>query len=83
MTCSLCEREKKTKWHYHDERISIFECESCKVPMWVWNEHKAKLSKKQIEYGRGMCRKLFGEDLSFRGPKKILNHYHEHVKRGG
>jgi len=79
MSCPLCKREKRTKWYYADDKISVFDCERCKVPQWVWNEHKENLTKEQIEYGRGKCRKLFGENISFRGPRKILNHYHEHV----
>lgn len=51
--------------------------------MWVWYKHQKKLTTEEIEYGRNKCRKLFGDKISFRGPRKILNHYHEHVIKGG
>lgn len=83
MSCPLCRPiEKKTKWYYEDEKISIFECIHHKIPQWVWHEHKAQLAEEEIEYGRSKCRESFGSNISFRGPKSILVHYHEHVIKG-
>ncbi|GAH08469.1 unnamed protein product, partial [marine sediment metagenome] len=39
------------------------------------------LAKEEISYARNKCRELFGSDVKFRGPKNILDHYHEHVIR--
>ena len=80
MKCRLCRPiEKKTKWHYQDDKISIFDCDQHIVPIWVWHEHKKQLTDDEIRYGGDKCRELFGCNISFREPKSILDHYHEHV----
>jgi len=80
MKCRLCRPiEKKTKWYYQDDKISIFDCDRCLIPQWVWHKHQKSLAKEEILYARNKCRELFGGDIEFRGPRNILDHYHEHV----
>lgn len=80
MSCDLCRPiARKTKWYYEDDKVSIFDCDQHKIPMWIWHEHKRSLDEDELRYGRDKCRELFGEDISFRGPMSILAHYHEHV----
>lgn len=86
MSCPLCKPEKKTKWHYLNDKITILDCISCGIPMWIWNDHKTTLTKDEISYGRSKCHQLFGKNIKFREPRTVLDHYHEHVlkiKKGG
>ena len=83
MRCPLClPITPKTIWHGQNDKITILDCDSCNIPMWVWNDHKKDITNEEKEYGRNKCRELFGKKISFRGPRKILDHYHEHVIRG-
>ncbi len=80
MSCPLCRPiEEKTKWHYHGPYVDVFDCISCKIPMWVWHEHKKNITNLDKMHGRDICIQLFGKNISWRGPRKILDHYHEHI----
>lgn len=86
MNCPLCELEKKTDWHYpadglmseHDDSFVVIDCQTCeKTPMWIQLEHGDCVEEVR-EAARAWCREKWG-DIDFRGPRKIENHYHEHV----
>ena len=80
MSCPLCTLEERTKWHYQDSLVVVLDCATHGTPMWVLRKHTAKPYFHEIEYGREVCRKVFGNGVSFRGPTSIKDHYHEHVE---
>jgi len=80
MTCPLCERKKITDWAYEDDIIWIARCATHRNQwMWVLKKHISQPTPEMLEYGRSVCRRLFGENIHFRGPQTIRNHYHEHI----
>jgi len=82
MSCKLCRPiTKKTKWYYQDDKITILNCDRCIIPMWIWHKHQKNLTEDEIKYGRDKCRKIFGDNITFRKPRLNLDHYHEHVIR--
>lgn len=81
MSCSLCDMEQKTKWHVVDPRFIICDCLSCDLPMVVYRLHGKEPSEELKEEMLKIAKKIFGENIKFRGftrniPKEV--HWHEH-----
>jgi len=77
--CSLCKHERITHHYFEDERVWIANCAVHGTPMWVLKRHVSQPAPEEVEYGRQKCRELFGENIRFRGPQTIRDHYHEHI----
>ena len=84
--CDLCKLEKKTEWFYEDDRIVVFLCKKCKVPVVTIKEHrmnpgvliKVWMKKKLIEIGK----KFYGHDrfVVDKNQRSIKDHLHWHAR---
>ncbi len=79
MACDLCKLKKKTKWHYEGPQFAVLDCETCGTPMWVPYTHALYADPVLQVKARAQCQKLFGKGIMFRPPRRIKDHYHEHV----
>lgn len=78
--CQLCRLEKRTTWHYEDHRVAIITCDTCHTPMAVLKDHNDESEAAQL-YAEGICKGLFGPDISFRYERRdIPDHPHFHVE---
>ena len=77
-TCPLCNLERRTPWHYESGWFVVLDCETCGGPMWVQRAHGP--ANAGIRRGAHVtCRALFGAQITFTGPGRWPDHYHEHV----
>lgn len=84
--CELCEAAKLTAWWYEDDVCWVAECESCGVPMVVWNEHAPHPPPALVSHMLERLRAVADE----RGPERywidatprtIPDHFHAHARR--
>jgi len=84
-TCELCEAAPLTERFHEDEDCWIAECESCSVPMIVWNVHdpdpppevKATLHDRLTTV---VARHFEGEIWIDDHLRSIPTHYHAHAR---
>jgi hypothetical protein len=88
--CELCEAAPLTTRFHEDEVCWVAECESCWVPMVVWNEHGTEPTDETVAH---MLERLsevaerVGLGASGEGwfvdsrPRSIPDHWHAHARR--
>ena len=84
--CELCDAVRMTTWWYADDVCWVAECESCGVPMVVWNVHAATPPQAFVDHMLERLREVADEH----GPARywidetlrtIPDHYHAHARR--
>ena len=87
--CELCEAVPFTRQFHRDEICWIAECESCDVPMVVWNFHGTEPSADHLEHM--LCRlsevgeAVLGREKGVawfidRQMRQIPDHFHAHAR---
>jgi hypothetical protein len=79
MTCPLCNLKKITKWYYESPTYVICDCVSCRVPMYVWRDHKFPSGDQVTEMVDDAKERFPGYRLDFRR-RMVPAHYHFHVR---
>ena len=80
-SCPLCVLGQRTFRYFDCDEFAILDCDSCHVPMIVYRIHGKHPERSIINKAHIKGRELFGGTVTFRDkPRKILNHYHEHIE---
>ena len=87
--CELCEAVPFTRQFHRDEICWIAECESCDVPMVVWNSHGTEPPAAQLDHmlgrlsevGEAFLGREKGVDWFIdRHMRQIPDHFHAHAR---
>ena len=85
--CELCEAAPLTPRHHADDVCWIADCESCDVPMVVWNFHGAEPPDADVAHMVAQLERVasqrFGADdyRLDRVMRQIPDHFHAHARR--
>ncbi len=86
--CDLCEAAPITPRLYEDELCWVAECESCWVPMVVWNEHDPNPPEEVRAVMISRLALVVDQHYGFEyfvdeNMRTIPDHYHAHARRRG
>ena len=77
--CPLCNLEKKTNWHFANDKFVVCDCQTCGCPMYVWRKHKLPDNHDIVEMIQHAKKNFPGRTLDF-NRKSVKNHYHFHIR---
>jgi len=79
MSCELCRLEKLTEWKYEDDILVICKCKTHPNKwMAVLRRHTKEPNLTEKYCIVGMINLHFNDDVKWRGPNSIKDHYHLH-----
>jgi hypothetical protein len=87
--CDLCEAARMSTWYHEDTTCWVADCESCDVPIVVWNEHGSEPPGEAVDHMLAQLRRVasdrFGSDgFSLdRVMRQIPDHFHAHARDRG
>ena len=85
--CELCEAAPMTTRHHEDDVCWVADCESCDVPMVVWNSHGAEPPAADVEHMLAVLERVATRVLGTdehrvdRVMRQIPDHFHAHARR--
>ena len=86
--CELCEAVPFTRQFLRDDLCWIAECESCDVPMVVWNRHGSEPPEEELAHMLDRLREVAEVEFGTKGlvwfidrhMRQIPDHFHAHAR---